>query len=221
LPQEALLNNNGLNETSPLKDNSIDARVSVPTSVSPSPACTCLVCLGLGTESPNHFATAELTHLCRFAGCGWFPYHYFKSAPYWDANPKRKSDEFKHHERRHCAKLRDSYMYGKKINRAGPIRHGEMDYFFCAHPNCTFTTRRWSDLERHTASKHCTAPKPFPCSALDCKYHGEGKGFSRKDKLQSHFQTVHEGKARPGKANRVIKPKASGKPAVKPNANTA
>jgi len=77
----------------------------------------------------------------------------------------------------------------------------------CKEEHCKLTTKRWSDLKRHSSSKHCTSlKKPFPCPVLWCKYSGDN-GFARKDKLSSHFKTVHGGMSVPGKANRSIKPK--------------
>lgn len=82
--------------------------------------------------------------------------------------------------------------------------------YSCEEGHCPFATKRWSDFRRHTSSKHCTRPaKQFPCPVLWCKYSGSN-GFARKDKLNSHFKTVHGGMTMPGKANQFIKPKANG-----------
>lgn len=82
--------------------------------------------------------------------------------------------------------------------------------FPCTEERCKYSTRRFSDLKRHVGSKHCTRPiKAFSCPILWCKHNGKD-GFARKDKLNSHYKTVHGGKLMPGKANQPIKPKVDG-----------
>jgi len=91
----------------------------------------------------------------------------------------------------------------------------EREHFWVNHQyqcgeECKFTTKRWPDLKRHTASKHCTRPeRKFPCPVLWCKYSGSN-GFARKDKLKSHIKAVHHGMTMPGKVNQAIKPKVDG-----------
>lgn len=83
-------------------------------------------------------------------------------------------------------------------------------HYLCPEEHCKLTTKRWTDLKRHTASKHCTrSEKKFPCPVLWCKYSGSN-GFARKDKLNSHIKAVHHGMTLPGKANQAIKPKVDG-----------
>ena len=82
------------------------------------------------------------------------------------------------------------------------------DAFRCLEPDCPFSSKRWPDLVRHYTVKHCTNPKKFryPCPVVWCKYSGEN-GFTRKDKLKSHYKNIHEGKPGPAvKGGRVIKP---------------
>ena len=158
--------------------------------------CACIVCLGLGDESLDYAATDELRMMCRFPMCNW-------SSPDTFTVGKMIKWMRQHHEKRHCARVTDPHHEPVRPN----FFPGTLLHFHCIELNCTFTTKRWSDLERHTVTKHCTNKRRYPCSVIECKYHGEGKGFIRKDKLQSHFRAVHEGKARPGRANRVVKPK--------------
>ena len=84
------------------------------------------------------------------------------------------------------------------------------DQYPCGEEHCNFTTKRWSDFKRHSSSRHCTSPsKPFSCPIPWCKYSGDN-GFARKDKLSSHYKTLHAGTTVPGTAARAIKPKIIG-----------
>ena len=65
--------------------------------------------------------------------------------------------------------------------------------YHCREARCTSSFNRWEDLLRHTNSKHCLNPPKFHCSEIDCQYHS-GNGFTRKDKLQSHYKNVHQGR---------------------------
>ena len=78
--------------------------------------------------------------------------------------------------------------------------------FCCLVEHCRFSSRRWSDLIRHTTARHCKNPSKFVCSVIGCKYHGEGNGFTRKDKLTEHYRSMHQGQKVPGQAGRAIKP---------------
>ena len=96
--------------------------------------------------------------------------------------------------------------------------HEEGHYFqngkyTCLEQDCQTVTGYFSELKRHY-KKHCTNPdkEQFPCPVPWCKYSGNN-GFLRKDKLQSHYRNIHEGKPGPVKAGRVIKP-ATLKPRV-------
>ena len=92
--------------------------------------------------------------------------------------------------------------------------------YHCVEQLCPFTSKRWPDLVRHYTVKHCTSPKKFryPCPVLSCKYNGNN-GFARKDKLNSHYKNIHQGKSGPGKASRVLKP-ATLKPQVSSSGST-
>ena len=87
--------------------------------------------------------------------------------------------------------------------------HYKRDYqspFCCPVKDCRFSSKRWSDICRHTTAKHCTNPAKFACSVIECKYHGEGNGFTRKDKLRDHYKKMHQGQKFNGQAARAIKP---------------
>jgi len=82
--------------------------------------------------------------------------------------------------------------------------------FSCRETGCNNKTKRFSDLLRHCASKHCNKNRKTQCPVLGCKYNGEGNGFIRKDKLKSHYKAVHEGRAPAPKIFQAIEPKAEG-----------
>lgn len=65
--------------------------------------------------------------------------------------------------------------------------------YHCREARCTSSFNRWVDLLRHTKTKHCLNSPRFYCSEIDCQYHS-GKGFTRKDKLQSHEKNMHQGR---------------------------
>lgn len=82
----------------------------------------------------------------------------------------------------------------------------EEGHFKCLSDHCTFVTKRWSDLKRHSTVMHCKNAKKFPCTVPYCKFAGDNNGFLRKDKLTSHFNRVHKGvKAAPRGTLRAIK----------------
>ena len=78
----------------------------------------------------------------------------------------------------------------------------------CATEGCHHVAKRWGDLRRHHAVKHCLNPRRYPCTAPGCKYSGNN-GFTRPDKLKSHWTNMHKGKATLGQAMRVLKPAAT------------
>lgn len=94
--------------------------------------------------------------------------------------------------------------HAKTHYRRGP--KNSQTPFYCLVENCRFSSKRWSDLRRHTTAKHCNSPNTFACSVIGCKYHGEGNGFTRKDKLTAHYKNMHQGQKIPGQAARAIKP---------------
>lgn len=74
----------------------------------------------------------------------------------------------------------------------------------CDVQGCEFHSSHWDCLLRHCSSKHCKNPQRFYCSEPDCKY-SSGLGFTRKDKLKSHYKNVHEGR-RFTQAVRTLRP---------------
>ena len=91
--------------------------------------------------------------------------------------------------------------------------YGMRGQYKCLEKDCQTVIQNFYELKRHY-KKHCTSPDKeiFSCPVLSCKYSGKN-GFSRKDKLKSHYKNIHEGKPGPLKAGRVIKP-ATLKPRV-------
>lgn len=140
--------------------------------------CACLVCLEVGIA---HSSCRDTYH-CRFANCDWVT----KAYPGWSWLRIATTE----HEKAH---------YTQDSGKSGTLYH-------CLVENCHFTSKRWYDLQRHTRAKHCSNPTKFACSVIGCKYHGEGNGFTRKDKLIAHYKSMHQGQKIPGKAARTIKP---------------
>ena len=85
--------------------------------------------------------------------------------------------------------------------------YGQPGKYTCLEQDCHAVLKNFGDLKRHDKAKHCTHPnkEQYPCPVLWCKYSGSN-GFTRKDKLKSHYKNIHEGKSAPAKAGRVIKP---------------
>lgn len=85
--------------------------------------------------------------------------------------------------------------------------YGQPGKYTCLEQDCHAVLKNFGDLKRHDKAKHCTNPNKlqYPCPVLWCKYSGSN-GFTRKDKLKSHYKNIHEGKSAPAKAGRVIKP---------------
>ena len=148
-------------------------------STSPSKKCACIVCLGVGIIDPNR----QGLHRCHLASCSWIAND--ASAPY-----------------RHLLAERDRAAHEKTHYRP----ENSQSPLSCPTQNCRFTSKRWSDLHRHTSAKHCNNPTKFACSVMGCKYYGEGNGFIRKDKLTAHYKSMHQGQKVHGQAVRAIKP---------------
>lgn len=151
--------------------------------------CTCATCL---THSPYPPSTRPLdeqserlsrTFGCRVTGCQWTTKDDARVGP---------SDLQK--------------LYFHQMNGRGD-HYGRPGDYRCPEAGCKSVTKRWSDFMRHS-SKHCIKPQKFVCPVLDCNYHHIG--FTRKDKLKSHYQNVHAGRLQPGKPNQAIRPKANG-----------
>lgn len=179
-------------------------------SASPSKICACITCLGIGTFDPS----GRGPYPCHHPGC-----HYVRT----------KFDEFGRHAHdgnfhpmkfaapcRHagCNVVGNSFTW--EFACANRNIHEKTHYlsipgdnkssYACLIQNCRFSSKRWSDLHRHTTAKHCNNPAKFACSVIGCKYNGEGNGFTRKDKLKDHCKSMHQGQKIHGQAVRAIKP---------------
>lgn len=105
-----------------------------------------------------------------------------------------------------CCTGRDRTHKLSYLSKHEKDHFGQPGHFVCPVDHCGFVTKRWSDLRRHSSTIHCTKAKKFPCSVPWCKYTGEN-GFTRRDKLTSHFNNVHKGvKAAPRGATLAVKP---------------
>lgn len=174
-------------------DDPSSGQASSSTSLSNN--CACIVCLGIGISDSNPYDDPldpyDPRH-CRFSRCSWGEISYCNVRTEW-------SPGFS--------------FYGMEIARA---RHEKTHYrrgpedsgtpFSCPVENCHFSSKRWSDLHRHTAAKHCDNPAKFACSVIGCKFNGEGNGFTRKDKLTAHCKSMHQGQRVLGQAERAIRP---------------
>lgn len=176
-------------------------------STSFSKKCACMVCPGIGVvdfsidgpfrcqhlgcnyvtfDSKSHKSHAK-DHImqfgapCRLAGCKVATVAYW-----WPPACEKRSIHEKAHYRSVPGDKKSSYA--------------------CAVQNCRFSSKRWSDLRRHTTATHCDNPPKFACSVIGCKYNGEGNGFTRKDKLTDHCRSMHQGQKINGQAVRAIKP---------------
>lgn len=152
-------------------------------STSPSKKCACIVCLGIGIFD---FKARGRNH-CRVAGCDWILEPFYEEVrfpPSWYESSRVE------HEKSH---------YGR-------VRHFPQSSISCSIETCHFSSKRWSDLHRHTTAKHCNNPTKFACSVIGCKYNAEGNGFTRKDKLTDHYKNMHQGQKFQGQAMRAIKP---------------
>ncbi len=106
-----------------------------------------------------------------------------------------------------------SQIYIRDLQNHEKSHYGHSGKYTCLEQNCHVVTKNFGDLKRHY-KVHCTKPdkEQFPCPVPWCKYSGNN-GFARKDKLKSHYKNVHEGKAGPVQAGRIIMP-ATLKPQV-------
>ena len=147
--------------------------------------CSCVTCLELGSDRWSG-ESVPVNYPCRLPDCN-FSIVVEQGGEYW----KGFAAEWiaRKHEKNH-------------------FRHNRQ--FRCIEDRCVYGAKRWSDLKRHYTSKHCLNPKTkFPCPEIDCKY-GGNNGFTRKDKLKSHREKVHEKHARPEKRFRVSKSTVEG-----------
>ena len=154
------------------------------TYTSTSQKCACLVCLRISIFDRSN---DDQFH-CHFAACNFQRPPISNSS--WD---KRYDRNYRaHHVRSHYRQDQGRQKYQSP--------------FCCPVEQCSFTSKRWSDLRRHTAAKHCDNPAKFTCSVIECKYNGEGNGFTRKDKLTAHYKAMHQGQRIHGQATQAIQP---------------
>ena len=146
--------------------------------------------------------------LCYYPGC-------LKAISFEaDFSDRRQSCTFPGCDEQICLKIRAD-QYDKSIWKWSEheiCHYGHKGKFGCQEERCTTTTKTFTDLKRHYASKHCKRSKKHACHHIGCKYSGDN-GFTRKDKLKSHLRNVHEGKVPRGQPPRAIKPKTQ-EPAV-------
>ena len=164
----------------PAQDGSDALSSDQASSSNVSKNCACIVCLGIGSQPllwDNGFR-------CRSEEC-----NYISDIPDYSLR-KYYIQHMIRHERSH-------YKQDRKIDESP---------FYCPVKNCRFSTKRWMDLYRHTTARHCNNPAKFECSVLGCKYHGEGNGFTRKDKLADHCRKMHQGQMVPRQVARTLKP---------------
>lgn len=149
-------------------------------STNASKECACLVCLEIGIIDYDINDPEQ----CRFVGCKWVWCCNCLDHPW--ATGARDA-----HEKTH-------YRQGQGPKKNQP--------FHCLVENCRFNSKRWGDLQRHTTTKHCSDPVKFACSVIGCKHSGEGNGFTRKDKLKAHCESMHRGQRVPGQVARSLQP---------------
>ena len=177
---------------STIPDNS-DGKNSVhgvnTTSAAPgsSRECSCIICVDLGSGRNCIWGSSPAQYPCRFADCNFSTAVGFGAGVYLSGYSAEWAA--RKHEKNH-------------------FRHEAQ--FRCIEDRCVYGAKRWSDFKRHYTSKHCLNPKTkFPCPGIGCKY-GGNNGFTRKDKLKSHREKVHEKVAKPEKQFRVSKSNAQG-----------
>lgn len=164
------------------RNNSVLGVTSPSATPSSSRECSCITCLDLGSERVWSWTFNHTDYPCRLSDCNF------------NARP-------------------GSQIYCEYTNQLATRKHEKNHFrhegqFRCIEDRCVYGAKRWSDLKRHYTSKHCLNPKTkFPCPEIGCKY-GGNNGFTRKDKLKSHREKVHEKSARPEKCFRVSKSNA-------------
>ncbi len=165
-------------------------------------ACSCIACQDvnpLSSQIPAHRAykirhTAGYTFQCRIAGCEEL-FADINAMPWCNRNGYHNPNSWV-----------ENYQKSVYLGSHEISHFGSGGAYHCNEQYCQFITKRWRDLRRHYSSRHCKAPKKFPCHVLGCKYGGEN-GFAREDKLKSHVKNVHEGRLLPGQPGRIIKPR--------------
>lgn len=157
----------------------------------PAKCCTCITCQQLGVSW--RVSSNENHEPCGIKGCKYI-------IPGWPVQ----------------------LSWGVLVNPMGAI-HERKHFktpggYACAEQGCHFVNKKFTDLQRHYTSKHCTNPnaKNLECPEIGCEYR-----TARKDKLKEHQKCKHKGKPKPGKPYRVIKPAVSIKPASGTSGMTA
>lgn len=149
-----------------------------------SEKCACIVCLAIGVYDSSNYGPEH----CHVVSCDWKSYAH-RIEEYWGEKAKGKY---------RAAHAKTHYQLGQGPEESQP--------FHCLVQDCRYSAKRWTDLRRHTTATHCKNPAMFECAVMGCKYHGEGNGFTRKDKLTAHYRSMHNGQRVPGQASRTIQP---------------
>lgn len=175
----------------PAQDGSDALSSDQASSSNNSKKCACIVCLGIGCSrlwGGDRLDDGRIR--CRVEDCNYTDGYYGNK--YYDNYYISKYSvlDISRHEKSH-------YTQDRKIDESP---------FCCPVKNCRFSTKRWTDLYRHTTATHCNNPAKFDCSVIECKYHGEGNGFTRKDKLTEHCRKMHRGQMVPRQVVRTLKP---------------
>ena len=167
-----------------------DEKYSMPsvTTTSAAPGsgreCSCITCVDLGSYRTRMWGVDNYHHRCRHSDFNFISTREGGYRGNWVAEEAARK-----HEKNH-------------------FRHDGQ--FRCIEDRCVYGAKRWSDLKRHYTSKHCMNPKTkFPCPEIGCKYGGDN-GFTRKDKLKSHREKVHDKRAKLENRSRVSKSNAQG-----------
>ena len=147
-------------------------------STNPSLKCACIVCLAIGVYDSSNYGPEH----CHVVGCDWKSYCQLS----------------KYMGQDRAAHAKTHYQQGQGPKESQP--------FHCLVKDCRYSAKRWLDLRRHTTTKHCKSPAMFECSVMGCRYHGEGNGFTRKDKLTAHYRSMHNGQRIPGQVSRTLQP---------------
>ena len=158
-----------------------------PSSTIQSKKCACIVCLGVGVHDSINFGPEH----CHFVGCNWTSR--WSTAYFWDKSYWQR------------VLMNDRAAHAKSHYRQGQGPK-KSQRFHCPVENCAFSSKRWSDLQRHTSATHCKNPTKFECAVVGCRHHGEGNGFTREDKLTAHYRSMHAGQRVPGQAARTLQP---------------
>jgi len=165
-------------ESSPVQATLIDLGKDdtngVHTSVSKK--CTCPVCLQESRPGFVRIGIRSHRMLCRMALDCWRDTH------------RHSGDEDDLESRLSRLPVTNSLLQ----HEAAHFKHQRN--YKCAETDCGHLTKQWRDLKRHYRAKHCTQTPDFPCDVLGCKFGGKN-GFHRKDKLASHYKSMHQGQA--------------------------